>query len=165
MKCLIIFKVLVSIHIEDLQSYQIRWLKRNMTKIRTRDPLGVGGKWKYQNVRISMEFLEKQKKFQNFRFLPIFWWFSWIFLFFVQYFRFRKSKKIMKFRKIGRFSSFGVSVGLDHLVSENIGISGHFRIFTTHITHFSLSLVLAKILSISLKNVKIRVEIHRKCMM
>ena len=122
--------------IESYLFYLHPWITGNVQKNRSRDLLGVGGKWKYQNVRISMEFLEKQKNFENFRFLPIFWWFSWIFLFFVQYFRFRKSKKIMKFRKIGRFSSFGVSVGLNHLVSENIGISGHFRIFTTRKTHF-----------------------------
>ena len=122
--------------IESYLFYLYSWITGNRYKNRSRDLLGVGGKWKYQNVRISMEFLEKQKKIENFRFLPIFWWFSWLFLFFVQYFRFRKSKKIMKFRKIGRFSSFGVSVGLNHLVSKNISISGLFRIFTTHITHF-----------------------------
>ena len=38
-------------------------------------------------------------------------------------------------RKISRKSSFGVPIGLIHLVSENIGLGGHFGVFTTHTTH------------------------------
>ena len=43
----------------------------------------------------------------------------------------------MKFQKIGRKSSFGVPIVLDHLVSENMSLSGHFDVFTTHTTVFS----------------------------
>ena len=42
----------------------------------------------------------------------------------------------MIFRKIDRKSSFGDPIGLNHLVSENIGSGGHFGVFTTQIANF-----------------------------
>ena len=107
-----------------------------MNKNWSRDPLGVGGKWKYQNVRISMGISEELKIFQKYQFLPNFWWFSWFFLFITTYLRNEKSKKIMKFQKIYRNPSFGVSIGLNHLVSKNMSLSGHFGTITTHVTRF-----------------------------
>ena len=73
------------------------------------------------------------------------------FLFLGYIWDFENLKKSSKFRKICRKSSFGVSINLNHLVSETTSLSGHFGVFTTHITNFSLSLDLMKKLTISLK--------------
>ena len=83
-----------------------------------------------------MGFSEKQKFFEKNHFLPKFWWFLWFFLFLGYIWDFENLKKSSKFRKIGRKSSFGVSIDLNHLVSETTSLSGHFGVFTTHITNF-----------------------------
>ena len=107
-----------------------------MSKVRSRDPLGVGGKWKYQNVGISMGFSIKNYLDKKFQFLPTFWWFSEFFLYFRKYRKSEIPKKIAIFRKIIQKSSFCVLVSLYHPVSENIGHAGHFGVFTTHTTLF-----------------------------
>ena len=107
-----------------------------MSKVRSRDPLGVGGKWKYQNVGISMGFSKKNYLDKNFQFLPTFWWFFGIFYISRKTKILKIQKKIVIFRKFDQKSSFCVPVGLYHPVSENIGHAGHFGVFTTHTTLF-----------------------------
>ena len=86
-----------------------------------------------------MGFSEKLEKIEKNQFLPKFWWFLWFFWFFTIHLGNGKSRKIMKFQKIGRKSSFGVPIVLDHLVSENTSLSGHFDVFTTHTTVFFIT--------------------------
>ena len=100
----------------------------------SRDPLRVRG-----NTNMCgfwWGFWKNWTIFKNINFVPNFWWFSWFFLFFTTYLRNEKSKKFMKLRKIYRNLSFGVSIGLNHLVSKNMSLSGHFGIITTHVTRF-----------------------------
>ena len=47
-----------------------------------------------------------------------------------------KLLKIHESLKIYRNPSFSASIGLNHLVSKNTSLSGHFGTFTTHITRF-----------------------------
>ena len=107
-----------------------------MTKVRSRDPLGVGGKWKYQNVGISMGFSKKNYLDKKIQFLPTFWWFFGFFYISRKTKILKIQKKIVIFRKFDQKSSFCVPVGLYHPVSENIGHAGHFGVFTTHTTLF-----------------------------
>ena len=70
---------------------------------------------------------------------------------FVIFFIFQVKSKILKIQKnrdfleIGRKSSFGDPISLNHLVSENIGSGGHFGVFTTQIAHFFTKLGSAEV--------------------
>ena len=83
-----------------------------------------------------MGFSKKQKKIGKYQFLTKNNDFSDIFSRGKKIWKSENPKKIAIFRKIDRKSNFGVPIGLNHLVSENIGLGGHFGVFTTHTTHF-----------------------------